>query len=360
LTIINSGINKSGILVVNATSANIYRCNVVRNKGDGITFSNSTDCIVENCIISFNDHHGIALYDSNFNTIYCSLISYNINNAGIYLLNAHHNQISGRKEVQIDPFDYYISSLFQQYHYNLSDINDFLLFSKSFLNLVIGDFFDQLYYFPTSPPTHDPHVFSTEFLYTVKNKFGVILEESSENSIHHIWIQENTYGFLMKNTMDQINPISFNFISCNEFGVVWDNASLDRFELNNICYNQHNGIIYSADENPSVYQPYELLLSGNMMLNNDSFFPLFDYLSINGQDQGFTLLTKISSFLTYLTVVPMMTPLIFSQVANAFRNETKMFIKGQIFFGLIFLFFPVFLKIVKMSEEPPLIRETYY
>jgi len=160
--------------------------------------------------------------------------------------------------------------------------------------------------------------------------------------------------------MDQVNPTSFNFISCNEFGAVWDNASLDRFELNNICYNQHNGIFYSSDNTSSIYQPYELLLSGNMMLNNDSFLPLFDYLSINGPQQGLTFLTKISTFLTYFTVVPMMTPFIFSKVANSFRNETKMFVRAQVFFGLIFLFFPVFLKIVKMSEEPPLIRETYY
>ena len=359
-TIINSGEKGTGILISNASNANLYRCNVVQNQGNGITFVNSTDCMVEKCIISFNENHGIALYNSSYNSIYCSLISYNINNAGILLFNASHNQISGKKDVQTDPFDYYISELYQKYQYNLSDFKEFLLFAKSFYEIVIGDFFDQLYYFPSSPPNQDVNIISTEYIYIVKNRIGILLEHSSENMIHHAWIQENEYGLAIKNTTNKANPISFNFISFNDIGVIWDNASLDRFELNNICYNKENGILYTHNENPSTYHPHQLLLSGNLMLNNDSFLPLFDYLSINGQQSGFTLFKKITSFVTYQTIVPMIAPTIFSQLANIMKNETRLYLRAQIFFSLVFLFFPVFLKIIKISNEPPLIRETFY
>ena len=243
-TIINSGINGSGIFISSSSHTNLYRCNIVRNKGNGITLEKSTNCVIENCIISFNNNHGIFLNNSDSNIIECSFISYNINNAGISLLNANHNQIKGKKNIQQNPIQFYISTLYQKTNYNLSNTTQLISFSKTFLNLFINDFLEQLYYFPSNPPTQEGHILSTEYLHIVKNKIGILLEKCSNNIIQQTWIQENEKGIINRNTSDEINPMIFNFISGNNIGVAWDNASLDGFELNNICYNKkkHNHI----------------------------------------------------------------------------------------------------------------------
>jgi hypothetical protein len=284
-----------------------------------------------------------------------------MNNAGIYLLNANHNQIKGKKHIQQNPIQFYISTLYQKNNYNLSDVKQLISFSKAFLNLFMNDFLEQLYYFPSNPPEQEGHILSTEYLHIVKNKIGIVLEKCSNNIIQQTWIQENEKGIINRNNSDEINSMIFNFISGNNIGVVWDNASLDGFELNNICYNTKNTIIFaSTTDNFQNYKPYQLLFSGNIVLNNDSFFPIFDYITFNVDQAGLNIIKKISSIVNYLTILPLLIPFTFSKVSQILRNETIIFLKYQIMLGMICIFFPIFLKIIKLSNEPPLISELYY
>lgn len=322
----NGGDQHAGVYFDHVNNSFLYRCDIVSNRGHGIVMNASSQCNLIDSSISFNDRNGIILENAHFNYFEKLTLLYNKDN-GIVLNHSHHNELIGIASPDQSAANYYGSKIFiKNQDLDLNKIEDLKSYLHLFFTECYYDAIEFFYYFPVRPPISTDNLITCHYFFLIQNKHGVILRNSYNNTLEHLWIEckEGGAGIQLINCSSYPNRISSNFIYQNNVGLYAENSSIQGLIQNNF-YNNNRGLYLTDCSGISLQEISKIsfLLGGNAILNEkDSLqrFQWFYYDHANDQIyidaiclvllSGYTATSIILSLLSYVSAVsamPMLT-----------------------------------------------------